>query len=81
MLRVRFVGPRDSPSPNHGANQQRNTRHFTFAQEPLGLPASKGYGYFQGGPGLTLGPDCRFELKAKLGFGKTSSVWLARDCM
>ncbi|KAF8814548.1 kinase-like protein [Phlegmacium glaucopus] len=55
--------------------------HFTFSEEPLGLPASEGFGYFQGGPGLMLGPANRFKLQAKLGFGTASSVWLARDCI
>ena len=64
---------------NPGANEQPDIPHFTFSEEPLGLPASEGFGYFQGGPGLTFGPDCRFKLQAKLGFGTTSSVWLARD--
>ena len=69
-------------NPNLGANeQQQDIPHFTFSEEPLGLPASEGFGYFQGGPGLTFGPDSRFKLQAKLGFGIVSSVWLARDCM
>lgn len=53
--------------------------HFTFKEEPLGLPASEGYGYFQGGPGDVLGPNGRFKIEAKLGMGTVSSVWLARD--
>ena len=84
LVCFRYVSPLLWPiqtNPNLGANEQQDIPHFAFSEEPLGLPASEGFGYFQGGPGLTLGPDCRFELKAKLGFGKTSSVWLARDCM
>jgi hypothetical protein len=57
------------------------TRDISHSEEPLGLPASEGFGYFQGGPGLILGPNSRFKLQAKLGFGTTSSVWLARDLM
>src|SRR5260370_13871808 len=64
---------------NLSANEQQDTPQFAFSEEPLGLPASEGFGYFQGGPGLTFGPDYRFKLQAKLGFGTTSSVWLARD--
>ncbi|KAF8207814.1 kinase-like domain-containing protein [Mycena galopus ATCC 62051] len=52
---------------------------FTFPEEPLGLPATEGYGFFQGTPYDTLGPDGRFQLQAKLGFGANSSVWLAKD--
>jgi serine/threonine-protein kinase SRPK3 len=62
-------------------DEQPTIPHFTFSEEPLGLPASEGFGYFQGGPGLILGPANRFKLQAKLGFGTASSVWLARDCM
>ena len=76
LLRVRLTSSMANQDP--GA---QDIPHFTFSEEPLGLPASEGFGYFQGGPGLTLGPDCRFKLQAKLGFGTMSSVWLARDCM
>lgn len=66
---------------NTVADEQPSVPHFTFSEEPLGLPASEGFGYFQGGPGLTLGPANRFKLQTKLGFGTASSVWLARDSM
>ncbi|KAG6902111.1 hypothetical protein C0995_004292 [Termitomyces sp. Mi166 len=52
---------------------------FSFNEEPLGIGAVYGYGYFQDGPGSTLGPQNRYKVEAKLGFGATSSVWLARD--
>ena len=68
-----------STDPSVDQEQQEEVPHFTFSEEPLGLPASEGYGYFQGGPGMSLGPDNRFLLQAKLGFGTASSVWLARD--
>ena len=68
-------------SQNLVADEQPSVPHFTFLEEPLGLPASEGFGYFQGGPELTLGPANRFKPQAKLGFGTASSVWLARDCM
>ncbi|KIJ62429.1 hypothetical protein HYDPIDRAFT_169105 [Hydnomerulius pinastri MD-312] len=58
---------------------QDDPPHFTFTEEPLGLPADEGFGYFQGGPGYCLGPESRFKIEAKLGFGTTSSMWLARD--
>jgi serine/threonine-protein kinase SRPK3 len=79
VLQIRLTSSMASPNP--GANEPRDIPHFTFSEEPLGLPASEGFGYFQGGPGLTLGPDCRFTLQAKLGFGTASSVWLAKDRM
>ncbi|KAF8911091.1 kinase-like domain-containing protein [Gymnopilus junonius] len=62
-------------------DEQPSFPHFTFSEEPLGLPASEGFGYFQGSPGLSFGPANRFYLQAKLGFGTASSVWLARDCI
>jgi len=63
-------------------NEQHNLLALTFLEEPLGLQASKGFGYFQRGPGLTFDPNNEFKLQAKLGFvGISSSVWLARDHM
>lgn len=52
---------------------------FTFEEEPLGLPAEAGFGFFQGGPETVLGPDGRFKILRKLGYGGNSSVWLAKD--
>jgi len=66
-------------STNEQPNEQQGVPNFTFSEEPLGIPASEGYGYFQGGPGLVIGPNNRFLIQAKLGFGTASSVWLARD--
>ena len=79
VLRIRLTSSTTNPNP--GANEKQDIPHFTFLEEPLGLPASEGFGYFQGGPGLTFGPGCRYKLQAKLGFGMASSVWLAQDCM
>ena len=56
--------------------------HFTtseFPEEPLGYSSEIGAGFFQGGPGHTIGPEDRYELQAKLGWGTTSTVWLAKD--
>lgn len=50
-----------------------------FVEEPLGLPAEEDFGYFQGRTGDGLSPGNRFKLRAKLGFGTTSSVGLAHD--
>jgi serine/threonine-protein kinase SRPK3 len=59
--------------------QEDDLPHYIFAEEPLGIPAEEACGWFQGGPGSCLGPDSRFKVEAKLGFGTTSSLWLARD--
>ncbi|THH16403.1 hypothetical protein EW146_g4246 [Bondarzewia mesenterica] len=53
--------------------EEDDVPHFKFWEEPLGLPAAAGYGFFQGGPGS------RFRLATKVGYGTTSSVWLAWD--
>lgn len=56
--------------------------HFTtseFPEEPLGYSSEIGAGFFQGGPGHAIGPRDRYELQAKLGWGTTSTVWLAKD--
>ena len=83
QMRLSSTSPNDNPSTNQGqtpvSEGDSNVPHFTFSEEPLGIPASEGYGYFQGGPGTKLGPNDRFLLQAKLGFGTASSVWLARD--
>jgi serine/threonine-protein kinase SRPK3 len=79
MIQTRLMS--STADPNPVADEQPSIPQFSFSEEPLGLPASEGFGYFQGGPGLTLGPSNRFKLQAKLGFGTASSVWLARDCM
>jgi hypothetical protein len=52
---------------------------LTFPEEPLGIPASAGFGYYQARLGNVLGPGGRFKLETKLGVGVASSVWLVRD--
>ncbi|KAG2121733.1 kinase-like domain-containing protein [Suillus clintonianus] len=59
--------------------QEDDRPHFIFFEEPLGISAEEGCGWFQGGPGSLLGPDSCFKVEAKLGWGTTSSLWLARD--
>jgi hypothetical protein len=55
-----------------------NSRMFRTLPSPKSLwaPASEGFGYFQGGPGLRFGPGCCFKLQAKLGFSTTPSMRL-----
>jgi len=55
--------------------QEDDLPHYIFPEEPLGIPAEEACGWSPG----HLGPDLRFEVEAKLGFGITSSFWLARD--
>ena len=71
-----------SPSPKLFATlavDDSDCPTFTFPEEPLGLSAAEGYGFFQGKPYEKLGPDGRFHLLGKLGIGMNSSVWLAKD--
>jgi hypothetical protein len=55
--------------------QEDDLPHYIFPEEPLGIPAEEACGCSPG----HLGPDLCFEVEAKLGFGTTSSLWLARD--
>lgn len=50
-----------------------------FIEEPLGVTAENGYGFPRFEFGESIGPDLRFKLLRKLGFGRNSSTWLALD--
>ena len=52
---------------------------LSFASEPLGLPASDGYGWPQFQAGESIGPEKCYLLSRKLGWGMSSSTWLSRD--
>ncbi|RXW25557.1 hypothetical protein EST38_g374 [Candolleomyces aberdarensis] len=52
---------------------------LTFASEAIGMPASQGYGWPQFDFGQEIGPDDRYKIVRKLGWGMHSSTWLARD--
>jgi len=52
---------------------------LTFVEEPLGMPASDGYGWPRFEFGEKLGPEKRYTIVRKLGWGMTSSTWLAHD--
>lgn len=74
-------------APNPLATNQRITvgpdgepvMEVTFAEEPLGMPASAGYGYADIEFGAVIGPDNRYIIIRKLGWGGSSSTWLGRD--
>ncbi|KAG2035420.1 hypothetical protein BDR03DRAFT_962612 [Suillus americanus] len=51
--------------------QEDDLPHYIFAEEPLGIPAEEVCGWFQGGRASCLGPDSRFKVEVKLGFGTT----------
>ncbi|KXN84886.1 Serine/threonine-protein kinase SRPK [Leucoagaricus sp. SymC.cos] len=50
-----------------------------FTEEPVGMPASEGYGWPQFEFGEVFGPDQRYVIVRKLGWGMFSSTWMARD--
>ncbi|KAK0455646.1 kinase-like protein [Desarmillaria tabescens] len=54
---------------------------LTFASEPLGLPGQEGYGWPQLDFDEAIGPENRYVICRKLGWGMSSSTWLARDKM
>lgn len=52
---------------------------YNFVEEPLGLPASSGYGYPEIEFGQKIGPENRYEIARKLEWNYSGSTWLARD--
>jgi hypothetical protein len=50
-----------------------------FIEEPLGLSAEQGHGFLRIEFGDTIGPDHRYKVVRKLGWGMNSSVWMAFD--
>jgi hypothetical protein len=48
-------------------------------EEPLGIPAADGHGYAQFDFGQTIGPENRYKVVRKLGWGMYSSIWMAFD--
>ncbi len=54
---------------------------LVFVEEPLGLPAEEGYGWPQLEFNEAIGPEKRYVVCRKLGWGMSSSTWLARDTM
>lgn len=61
-----------------GPNGEENLE-YTFESEPLGLPPDLGYGFAQLRFGDAIGPDARYTVVRKLGWGMHSSTWLVRD--
>jgi len=50
-----------------------------FTEEPLGLTAEYGFGYADLAFHDKVGPQGRYEVLRKLGYGLNASVWLAKD--
>ncbi|KAF9018565.1 kinase-like protein [Hymenopellis radicata] len=54
---------------------------YSFASEALGMPASRDFGWARLDFGQKIGPNERYTIERKLGWGMHSSTWLARDTL
>ena len=50
-----------------------------FVEEPLGVTAEQGHGFIRVEFGDAIGPDKRYKIVRKLGWGMNSSIWMAFD--
>jgi hypothetical protein len=65
------------PSNKHlSANVEGNLK---FIEEPLEVSMDEGHGFLRIEFGDTMGPDHRYRVVRKLGWGMNSSVWMAFD--
>lgn len=83
--------PSPSLRPTYSTSATQANAHWTvdhtgksvvdlkFIEEPLGIPAQDGYGWPYIDFGESIGPNGRYTISRKLGFGSTSSIWLACD--
>lgn len=55
--------------------------HLEFVEEPLGVTAEQGEGYLRVDFGERMGPDNRFEILRKLGWGRYVSADLINDAL
>ncbi|KAL0950832.1 hypothetical protein HGRIS_007593 [Hohenbuehelia grisea] len=67
------------PTTQHVLNNPSGKQVFSCLSEPLGLPAAEGYGFARFQIGDAIGPDQRYSITRKLGWGMHSSTWLAHD--
>ena len=52
---------------------------LSFIEEPLGLSREQGYGFPRFEFGDTIGPERRYRIIRKLGWGMNASIWMAFD--
>jgi hypothetical protein len=50
-----------------------------FVEEPLGVTAEQGHGFIRIEFGDAIGPEKRYKVVRKLGWGMNSSIWMAFD--
>lgn len=56
-------------------------RELNFFEEPLGLSVDQGYGYLQVDFGERIGPNSRYEILRKLGWGMNVCVARPLRCV
>ena len=80
---VVFVDPQAAPrsSNKHVSVNPEGIElvDLEFVEEPLGVTAEQGHGFIQIEFGDAIGPDKRYKIVRKLGWGMNSSIWMAFD--
>lgn len=84
LPKVVFANPH--APPRSGSNKHVSVEEegiekirLEFVEEPLGVTAEQGHGYLRVNFGDTIGPDNRYKITRKLGWGMYASVWMAFD--
>ncbi|KAL0954338.1 hypothetical protein HGRIS_003336 [Hohenbuehelia grisea] len=67
------------PTNQHLLDNPEGKQVYSFTSEPLGMPAADGFGWARFEFGDAVGPDQRYTIARKLGWGMHSSTWLAHD--
>jgi hypothetical protein len=69
--------PRSQPPTGHPEGiEPIDIKHV---EEPLGATTEQGHGYLWIEFGDAIGPDRRYKIIRKLGWGMNASVWMAFD--
>ena len=80
---VVFADPQAAPRPCNKhvsvSPEGINLIDLEFVEEPLGVTAEQGHGFIRIEFGDAIGPDKRYKVVRKLGWGMNSSIWMAFD--
>jgi len=81
---VVFADPQAAPRSGSNKHVSVNAEgiglvDLEFVEEPLGVTAEQGHGFIRIEFGDAIGPDKRYKVVRKLGWGMNSSVWMAFD--
>jgi hypothetical protein len=74
--------PPAEPSNKHlSVDAESGVTHvdLSFIEEPLGLSREQGYGFPRLEFGDAIGPERRYKIIRKLGWGMNASIWMAFD--